>query len=98
VRIEFSKRAQRSIERIDTRWRKSADYPDLFRAEMDELIEHLETVSNPGTPCKSQRRPGLKRMLLEKTKCHVYFVVNERRQWLEVLDVWDGRREQPPKL
>jgi plasmid stabilization system protein ParE len=98
VRVEISKRAQRSIERIDTDWRQRADYPEIFREEMEELIEHLETVSNPGTPCNSQTRSGLRRMLLDKTKCHVYFVVNERRQWLEVLEVWDGRRKRSPKL
>ena len=98
MRVEFSKRAQRSIERIDARWRENADYPDLFRTEMDELIEHLESVSNPGTPCMSRRRSGLKRMLLEKTKCHVYFVLNETRRRIEVLEVWDGRRERTPKL
>ncbi|HKY39648.1 MAG TPA: hypothetical protein VJN18_27110 [Polyangiaceae bacterium] len=34
VRVEISKRAQRSIERIDVRWRKQADYPEIFRVEM----------------------------------------------------------------
>jgi hypothetical protein len=71
VRVEITKRAQRSIERIDARWRKHADQRELFRAEMDEVIEHLETVSSPGTPCPTSRRPHLKRILLEKTKCHV---------------------------
>jgi len=39
--VEISVRAQLCIERIDTRWRKKADHPDVFRAEMDEIIEHL---------------------------------------------------------
>jgi hypothetical protein len=96
--VEISVRAQLCIERIDTRWRKKADHPDVFRAEMDEIIEHLGTVSSPGTPCPTARRPHLRRKLLEKAKCHVYFVINERMQQLEVLYVWDGRRERPPKL
>lgn len=98
MRVEITKRAQRSIERIDARWRKQADHPEIFRAEMDEVIEHLETVSSPGTPCPTARRPDLKRILLEKTKCHVYFFVNERKQWIEMIQVWDGRREHRPKL
>jgi hypothetical protein len=98
VRVEISKRAQRSIERIDARWRSRADYPDIFMDEMDAAIGHLETVSNPGTPCNSPKRPQLRRLLLEKTKCHLYFVVNEQKQWIELLQVWDSRREHPPKL
>jgi hypothetical protein len=66
--------------------------------EMDAAIDHLEAVSDPGTPCNSPKRPQLKRLLLEKTKCHLYFVVNEQKQWIELLQVWDGRREHPPKL
>jgi hypothetical protein len=37
-------------------------------------------------------------MLLEKTKCHLYFVSNEREQRIDVLHVWDGRRERLPAL
>lgn len=68
--VEISVRAQLCIERIDTRWRKKADYPDVFRAEMEKIIENLGTVSSPGTPSPTARRPQLRRMLLEKAKCH----------------------------
>jgi plasmid stabilization system protein ParE len=96
--VEISVRAQLCVERIDTRWRKKADHPDVFRAEMDEIIEQLGTVSSPGTPSPTARRPQLRRMLLEKAKCHVYFLIDEREQQIEVLYVWDARRERPPKL
>lgn len=52
MKVEIARRAQRSIARIDTRWRKQADHPEIFRAE----------------------------------------------QWIEVIQVWDGRRARPPKL
>jgi hypothetical protein len=45
---------------------KRADHRELFFEEMLEVVEHLESVSNPGTPCPTNRRPQLKRMLLEK--------------------------------
>jgi hypothetical protein len=63
---------QSALIRIDEHWRKHADHPELFFEEMLEAIEHLETVSSPGTPCPTNQRPQLKRILLEKTKCHVY--------------------------
>jgi hypothetical protein len=34
VKVEISRRAQRSVERIDRHWRESADYPELFRQEV----------------------------------------------------------------
>ncbi len=73
-------------------------HPDLFLLEMQHAIEFLETVTTPGTPCPTRKRPQLKRILLEKTKCHIYFEINQRKAMLDVLTVWDGRRERPPKL
>jgi hypothetical protein len=37
-------------------------------------------------------------MLLEKTKCHVYFVVDDALQRIDVIELWDGRRRRRPKL
>jgi plasmid stabilization system protein ParE len=98
LKVELSKRAQRAVRRIDAHWRTHADHPELFFEELLEVVEHLETVSNAGTPCPTSRRPQLKRMLLEKTKCHLYFVSDERKQRIDVLHVWDGRRERLPML
>lgn len=84
--------------RIDRRWRAGADHPDVFLLEMQQAIEFLETVSTPGTPCPSRKHPGLKRILLEKSKCHVYFEVNAEHALIEVLTIWDGRRDRPPRL
>jgi plasmid stabilization system protein ParE len=98
VKVRLSKRAQRAIATIDARWREGADHPQTFLNEMLAAVEFLETVSTPGTPCPTQRRPLLKRLLLEKSKCHVYFEINERKRLLEVLTVWDGRRGRSPKL
>jgi len=98
VKVELSKRAQRSLARIDARWRGDADFPETFRDELDASIEHLESVSAPGTRWATPKQPELRRMLLEKTKVHVYFVLNASEQRVEVLQIWDGRRERPPQL
>jgi len=98
VRVKLSKRAENEVRRIDTRWRASADHPDVFLVEVEGAVEFLETVSTPGTPCPTKKRPHLKRILLEKSKCHVYFVVDEKRELLTIVDVWNGQRGRPPKL
>jgi len=98
VRVQVSKRAENEIRRINMRWRSAADRPDVFLVEVERAIEFLETVSSPGTPCATKKRPHLKRILLEKSKCHVYFVVDEKRELLTIVDVWNGQRGRPPKL
>lgn len=98
MNVRLSKRAQRAVSRIDDRWRKRGDHPGTFLRELLAAIDYLGSVEFPGVPCPTEKRPTLKRLLLEKSKCHVYFEANERDQVLEVLTVWDGRRERPPSL
>jgi hypothetical protein len=98
VKVRLSRRAQLAIDRIDARWRKQADHPDTFLRELLSTIDFLESVDTPGTPCPTAGRPALKRVLLEKSKCHVYFEPNEALHTIDVLTIWDGRRERPPKL
>ena len=98
MRVKLSRRAERAVKRIDGRWRASADHPDVFLLEMQEAVKFLETVTSPGTPCPTSKHPGLKRILLAKSKCHVYFETNQSKELLDVLTVWDGRRERPPTL
>lgn len=98
MRVKLSKRAENGVRRINARWTVSAEHPAVFLAEMEEAVEHLETVSAPGTPCPTKNRPHLKRILLEKSKCHVYFVVDEKRELLTIVDVWNGQRGRLPKL
>lgn len=98
MKVGLSKRAQRAITRIDARWRERGDHPETFVRELLAAVELLEGVRAPGTPCPTERRPLLKRLLLVKSKCHVYFELNEPKRRVEVLTVWDGRRDRPPNL
>jgi len=98
VKVEVSKRASRNAERIDTWWREHRDTRDRFAREFAEALRFLETVPNPGTPCPTDRRPRLRRLLLKKTKRHVYFEIFEREQITRILCVWGAPRERGPKL
>ena len=98
MNVFISKRAQRAAERIAARWRKHADDPSIFPREFLEAIEFLESMANPGSPFPTPRRPGLKRIVTKKSYCHIYFEIDEPKQIIKVLTVWDGRRGRPPKL
>jgi hypothetical protein len=98
VKAFMSKRAVRAAERIDERWRESADDPSIFARELLEAIERLETAPGVGQAVPSPRHPSLRRVLLPKSRCHIYFEIDEAKQMIQVLHVWDGRRERGPKL
>lgn len=94
----LSKRAARAAERIDTRWRAFAADPRIFARELLEAIELLERTLSPGSPFPTASHPALKRLLLRRSHCHLYFEVDETKQIIRILHIWDGRRERPPKL
>jgi hypothetical protein len=101
VKAYISKRAERAAERIAARWREYADRPDVFALEFIETIEAIEAIENtqsPGSPCPTRAHPRLKRILLRKSHCHMYFEVSERQQRIQIIQFWDARRGQPPKL
>jgi hypothetical protein len=58
----------------------------------------LETTLGPGTPFPTPKHPHLKRFLLSKSRCHIYFEMDEPKQMIRILHVWHGQRERPPKL
>ena len=93
-----SKRAAHAAERIDARWREDANYPEVFAREFLEAIEFLETTPGPGSPFPTPRHPMLKRILLRKSRCHIYFEIDVPNQMIQILHVWDGRRKHAPKL
>jgi len=70
----------------------------LFTRELLDVIELLETTRSPGSPFPTKKHPKLKRLLLRKSRCHVYFEVDEARAVIEIVQIWDGRRGRLPKL
>ncbi len=94
----ISKRATRAADRIDARWRAYADDPGIFAREFLEAVERLETTQGLGSPFPTASHTALRRILLPKSRCHVYFEIDEAKQTIKILHIWDGRREHAPKL
>jgi len=98
VKAFLSKRAARAVERIDARWREHVDDRGVFAREFLETIELLETTRGLGSAFPTAKHSSLKRVLLRKSRCHRYFEIDDANDTIQILHVWDGRREHPPKL
>ena len=98
MKAYLSKRAARATERIDARWRQHADDPGIFAAEFLAAVERLESGTTLGSPFPTTKRPALRRLLMPKSKCHVYFEIDNANQAIHILHIWDGRRERAPRL
>lgn len=98
MKLNISKRARLRAEKIDERWRSEADYPNLFAEELHARLVQLAETPQIGSSWSTERRPNLKRLLLEKTQYHVYFEVDEPKQEIRVLTIWGARRGRTPRL
>jgi plasmid stabilization system protein ParE len=95
--VVFGGRAAAEIAEIAEWWRANrSSAPELFLAELRQALALVETAPALGVPARSARIPGVRRVLLERTRYHVYFRVNA--DCLEVLAVWHASRGGKPKI
>jgi len=86
------------VER-DTWW--VANRPAAPTAFRDELVVALrDLAAQPTIAAVVVQRGGMaiRRWLLPKTKCHLYYAVDEERGVIDVLAVWGARMGQLPPL
>lgn len=99
MKVKFTPRAEMRVQKAHAWWRKNRpDTSELLADELTQAVRDLETVPYLGTPRPTERRPLLKRLLLEKTKCHLYFEIDEQKDEIRILMVWGAPRGREPKL
>ena len=79
MQLRIGRRAQQQAARIKQWWvehREAA--PDLFVDELEATFRFLCSERGAGVRWPTPRRPTLRRILLPRSKNHVYFVVDER--------------------
>jgi plasmid stabilization system protein ParE len=98
VKLDFSPRAQRDIERCARWWRQNRDMaPDLFDEELARALKQIRTA--PQLSGRYLAMSGLehRRVLMPKTDYHVYFRIMTNDA-IRIVTVWGARRKHGPKL
>jgi plasmid stabilization system protein ParE len=95
--VVFQRRATREVETIDDWWRANrATAPDLFVVELERMLAAVALMPTLGAPAKSERLRDVRRVMLQKTRYHLYYRV--RGNAVEVLAVWHAARGTGPGL
>jgi plasmid stabilization system protein ParE len=95
VKVELSGEARAEVERADAWWRENRPAaPDLFANELDQALVALEGA--PGLGLRYELKPGIRRLLLQRTSYHLYFLVQADRVY--VVAVWSAYRGRGPAL
>lgn len=96
MRLRYLKRAQRQLDAVLEYLHENGGLPS-FRAALRQKTHALKATPYIGAPVPDTRTPGVRVAYLE-TKHVLYYRVNEKAGFVEVLRVWHTSRGTRPKL
>lgn len=97
MKVELSNEAKRQAREENAWWRKNRDAKGLFTEELREARKVLKEGPKHQVYAYIDG-VAVRRLLLEKTRCHVYYIVLERENLVRVVAIWGARRGRMPKL
>jgi plasmid stabilization system protein ParE len=95
--LRLAPRALSEAKRHKTWWRKNRlASPDLFEDEFSVTVRSIQATPSLGAVYPSRFDIVVRRVLVTKTKTHVYFTVTDSE--VVILSVWGAARARGPKL
>lgn len=97
--VSFSRAATAQIETIDEWWianRPAA--PALFLEELDAAVKLLEKSPMLGASYAAAPVSGVRRILIGRSRYHVYWEVDEAIRRVTITAVWHAARGVGPPL
>jgi len=94
--IRFTATALRHVRREKAWWREHRHHIDIFAQELEEALKVIALLPGAGSAYSASNVPGLRRLYLPKTACHVYYTFGAYQ--VIVRAVWGARRERGPNL
>ena len=98
MHVYFTARARAALFRMAHRWKEKARIPETFSNDVDAAVARLATAAGAGVIISRTARRTVYRVAAEKTRLHLYYVIDEAKQVVTVLQVWSQWRSRPPRL
>lgn len=98
MKIVLLDEAQRRFEAEDEWWRENRDATELFIDEFARTLEQLSSTPEIGQNYRVAQDKLIQRVLMKKTRCHVYYFHDREHGLVEIHSVWGAVRERGPKL
>lgn len=98
MKLVLLEEAQRRFEEEDAWWREHRDAKDLFAEEFAAALEHVTTLPETGRRYRRTRGKLIQRVLMKKTRCHVYYFHDREHDLVEVHSIWGARRRRGPNF
>jgi hypothetical protein len=99
MKLVFTPEAERQAIEMDTWWREHrAGARDLFARELADVLKLIVGIPTVGAAHITKSGKVLRRVLMPKTRNHVYFQVDESRELITVHAIWGAPRGRGPRL
>src|ERR1041384_1253033 len=72
--------------------------PTLVMEEFDRCVSLLESSPDAGARFHRSRVPGVRRLVMRRTKHHVYYLHDERSAVVYIIAVWGAPKAGAPPL
>lgn len=97
--VHATARARLQIEAAHRWWLENRDKaPDLFVSELEAAQQLLAVEPEAGTGFPTPRYPGVRRLLMVKTRYHLYYTVHEEEELVLIRALWHASRGRVPPL
>jgi len=98
-RVGFSRTADAQIEMIEVWWRENRPAaPDMFSRELEAAVRLLEISPQIGKAYPEAPVPDVRRLLIGRSRYHIYWEIDADSDAVTVLAVWHARRGSGPRL
>lgn len=98
MKIVLLDEAQRRFEAEDRWWRDNREAKELFLTEFQEALRQLGSAPGLGQRYRRTRGKLIQRVLMNKTRCHVYYFHDQERGLVEIHSIWGARRRRGSTL
>jgi plasmid stabilization system protein ParE len=98
MKVRFTPEAEAQADEIDTWWRENRDARDLFARELAGMMAFLVTMPKFGTVYTILDGQPVRKVLMPKTRHHVYYAASLAEEIIIVHAVWGAPKEGGPNL
>ena len=98
-RVGFSRTADAHVESIESWWRENRPAaPDMFSRELEAAVSLLENSPLIGKAYPQAPVPEVRRLLIGRSRYHLYWEVDVTTRSVTILAVWYAGRGSGPRL
>jgi plasmid stabilization system protein ParE len=99
VKTRLTAPARRQADRINHWWRENRTaVPRLFAQELADARSMIADRPEIGSPYTERQGVLVRRVLLPKTRHHVYYEIDRKNDLVMILAIWGTPRGSGPQL